>query len=441
MWRKLFILIVLSTAWIRADRVSLEPVLYYDYTQFNSLDSLRHPYLELYLLVLTSSLDYQPISQGFESRFQIVIRFHDLQGHPVFQDSLQGTHQVADTSRMQLGEHDLRIYPRILAPGDYRISIELQDKISAKSSLYQDTLRCSAYPRDSLSLSGIQLAKNITAEEGKSLLHKSGYRIIPNILLTYTQQDTSLYYFFEIYGSHGIDQADSVDIRHRIVNMNREPIQEKSSRVSISNRNLAMVGVMDIGSLESGRYALEIEIIHDQDTLRQSKRFYNIKPTESRIYPISDQRLDEIYSEIKPIATDEELALFLQLDGKDKKVEFLKDFWKKRDPTPSTSDNETLMEYYRNLEYVKKSFKPLNNRNPVETDRGKIYLKYGAPDEVQRYPNESGKKPYEIWYYYREGKQFFVFADMKGVGDYSLVHSTWPGEYYDDGWERKIMSH
>lgn len=441
MWRKIIGILVVLTVPLQAERVSLEPVLYYDYTLFNSLDSLRHSYIELYLLVLTSSLDYQTIGQGFESRFQVNINCYDSQNRLIRQDSLNGSHSIQDTSQLQLGDHDLRIFQTILNPGNYRLSITLHDLISKKTRIYEDSLKSKIYPQDSLGISGIQLAKSIVAEEGNTVLHKSGYRIVPNVLLTYTQQDSSLYYFFEIYSSKVKTTLDSVTIIHRILNLNQETVQEKTSRVSLFNRNLAMVGVMNISDLVTGRYYLRVEIVNFGDTLRQTKLFYNLKNKDSKIYPISDKRLDEIYLEIKPIATDEELAIYQKLDSKEKKVEFLKEFWKKRDPTPATSDNGKLIEYYKNLDYVKKNFKPLDNRNPVETDRGKIYLKYGAPDEVQRYPNESGKKPYEIWYYYRDGKQLFVFGDLKGFGDYLLVHSTWPGEYYDDAWERKIMSH
>ncbi|GBD89470.1 hypothetical protein BMS3Abin04_00175 [bacterium BMS3Abin04] len=74
-----------------------------------------------------------------------------------------------------------------------------------------------------------------------------------------------------------------------------------------------------------------------------------------------------------------------------------------------------------------------------KTDRGRVYLEYGPPDQIDRYPNQTGQKPYEVWQYQSiEGGVIFIFADLTGYSDYELLTSTKRGEVRDDNWQRRI---
>ena len=74
-----------------------------------------------------------------------------------------------------------------------------------------------------------------------------------------------------------------------------------------------------------------------------------------------------------------------------------------------------------------------------QTDRGRVYMIYGEPSEIERFPNETNTKPYEIWHYNEiEGGVVFIFGDITGFNDYQLLHSTKRGEIRDDYWMRRI---
>ena len=53
------------------------------------------------------------------------------------------------------------------------------------------------------------------------------------------------------------------------------------------------------------------------------------------------------------------------------------------------------------------------------TDRGRIFIKFGPPDDIERHPFELETRPYEIWRYYSLRK-VFLFQDYTGFGDYRL---------------------
>lgn len=100
----------------------------------------------------------------------------------------------------------------------------------------------------------------------------------------------------------------------------------------------------------------------------------------------------------------------------------LQRFWDRRDPTPGTARNETKDEYYARVDHADRTFS-LGIKPGWRTDRGQIYIRYGAPDDVEHHPFDSEHQAYEIWYYYRDGRKF-IFSDSQGFGDFLLVYPS-----------------
>jgi GWxTD domain-containing protein len=98
------------------------------------------------------------------------------------------------------------------------------------------------------------------------------------------------------------------------------------------------------------------------------------------------------------------------------------EFWKQRDPSPDTPENELLDEYKRRLDFTIASFGvPGLGRSGWQTDRGRIYLQNGQPSDVQRQaPPGRGGVRYEIWYY-KNLDRSFIFRERAGTGEYELV--------------------
>ena len=95
-------------------------------------------------------------------------------------------------------------------------------------------------------------------------------------------------------------------------------------------------------------------------------------------------------------------------------------FWKQYDPTPNTEYNEREAEYFVRIEYCDKYFS--HGDRGWRSDRAKIYVKYGPPDEILSRPYEIQTRPYEVWYYYRDNRKF-IFVDQHGFGEYLLMNT------------------
>ncbi len=130
------------------------------------------------------------------------------------------------------------------------------------------------------------------------------------------------------------------------------------------------------------------------------------------------EKYAEFLSEVRYLITNAERKTFLSTPDSGKDA-FIEDFWARRDPDPDTSDNEVRSEYYARIAQANEMFR----RDAVKgwlTDRGRIYVLYGPPDEkrVPMLAETSGRNCLEIWYY----KGFPIqFLDEMCTGNFRQV--------------------
>jgi GWxTD domain-containing protein len=110
------------------------------------------------------------------------------------------------------------------------------------------------------------------------------------------------------------------------------------------------------------------------------------------------------------IISDEERAAFRALQSNPERERFIEQFWERRDPTPGTPANEVKEEHYRRIAYANEKFAA--GIPGWKTDRGRIYIVYGPPDEKEVHPSgDVGGPPYEEW----------LYKHNEGVGDRVIV--------------------
>jgi GWxTD domain-containing protein len=140
--------------------------------------------------------------------------------------------------------------------------------------------------------------------------------------------------------------------------------------------------------------------------------------------------------DVSYIITDEERAAFKRLQTDEEREQFIENFWLRRDPTPDTVENEFKEEHYRRIAYANEHF--ASGIPGWKTDRGRIYIVYGPPDEIEdhssggfyeRPPEEGGGEtstyPFQQWRYrYVEGignNVVLEFVDPTMTGEFHLT--------------------
>jgi len=117
------------------------------------------------------------------------------------------------------------------------------------------------------------------------------------------------------------------------------------------------------------------------------------------------------------IIQKDERRAFQKLTTNEERDYFIDQFWKRRDPTPDTPVNEFKEEHYRRIAYANLRFKGASV-DGWKTDRGRIYITFGPPDEIDSHPSggNGDPTPWEMWKYRLiEGVGQNVVIDFKGV--------------------------
>jgi len=175
-------------------------------------------------------------------------------------------------------------------------------------------------------------------------------------------------------------------------------------------RNFILSGINE--NLEEGLIVIKISKTGEEvDTEFNRIVFWADKPFSLREPELAIELLefienDKVISEI--LDNDEE-----------EYPRVLKEYWAQYDPTPETVFNPIMQEYYSRIDYAAREFATIGKANGISTDRGRVYIRFGNPDNIERTSNEQGNVV-ETWTYSKQDMKF-VFVDKKGTGSFTLI--------------------
>lgn len=338
-----------------------------------------------------------------------------------------------------------------LPAGAYEVEIELKDlnALSESATTNATVLLEIDGPPSGPFFSDIELvsAYKKTTETGP--LSKSGYDLLPMVsdsILKAEMKEVMLY--AEIYGSDDHIGAEEMflvtaylaDEENKPIESTRKYMRRKTAKVTPFMTTLPLE---DVGS---GNYQIIVEARTREDELI-ARSSHDVRREEKRSVDVLSQIQDEdlnntwvaqfdskamLYEyvhSLRPIATAQEKAV---LDNTLREFDrsemiylqrFFYAFWESRSPNEAEM---AWLDYKMKVDFVQEEFGTINKKG-YETDRGRVYLQYGPPNDITDRANEPSSYPYQIWRYYKTG-QFnnvrFVFYDPTLMNvDYELLHT------------------
>jgi GWxTD domain-containing protein len=365
---------------------------------------------------------------------------------------------VTDTTQGSLRKTLVGKIDFVLLPGNYRLKVYCSDR---NDSLSRDSLSADlaipSYASDKLESSEVELCSNITQGESGSLFYKNTYNVVPNPSATYGIGLPIIYYYLEIYNIPEVKSdtffTTGYEIRDGFGQIRKSLWRTRKKFGSSS----VEVGTVNGSNLRTGTYTFIYTVADSAANLfaTSSKRFFIYNPglgkpespdtsmmgsavLSSAFASMGEEQLDKEFGEARYISTSSQRDQYEKLSGVDSKRQFMYDFWKSRVSLEGSARGDIRTRYLQRVAYANDHFRA-GLREGWKTDRGRVYIMYGPPDEIDRHPNETSSKPYEIWYYNSiEGGVTFDFVDRTGFGDYSLVNSTERSEIHDDNWQQYL---
>jgi GWxTD domain-containing protein len=159
----------------------------------------------------------------------------------------------------------------------------------------------------------------------------------------------------------------------------------------------------------------------------------NLFPQENTLNTLPLQYKKWLEEEVTYIITPIEKRVFLQLKTDRDRDLFINAFWKQRDPFPLTERNEFKDEHYKRLNYANRNFGKEVPLLGWKTERGRIYIILGPPNNIQTHEDSSSIYPTIVWFYQGMSKYGLpdafniVFFKKYGIGEYKIYSPSLDG--------------
>jgi len=365
------------------------------YVEFN----YEIPYQELY---------YETIDSKIMARATIIFKMSDLDRADSLVDTLYRQFTIpsfAEAAKQQmsfLGQFGLHI-----PTGRFEYTVEVSS--GNKIGIIKKQLDI---VRGNYKISDILLASDIVSDTTTGdYLKKGNLKVVPRPSRFFNEYYNNLYVYYEIYDIK--PDSNSLEITYRIEDKDNKTIRKISRQIAKKFKSQAINFGLNIRGFDPGEYIFSVEV-KDPSTQIVAKK---VVPFElKRVFQkeVSYEGMP-YYEEIEYFLAPKDYKYFQKLP-KEGKATYLKKFW----------ESHNYYDIAERFEYADKNYrqgyKPGN-----KTDRGRIYVKFGPPDEIERSTIEYYEsRPYEYWQYFSD--QQFLFLDLQGTNEYVLVWTNARGE-------------
>ena len=382
----------------------------------------------------------------------LVKQLHYILSSDQFGDSTRaGKPDFADVQNVPMpqGEYFLYFYMKDLNSGDTS-GLKYIDKISLD------------FPGDKISTSKISLYKSVSVAKTKGLFVKYGYNLPPLYSGFVPESQYTLPFALEVYNASNILGDAKVKAKCYIEDMETHLSVNPGNIIAMEQPAKDVVlffNEFNVFNLPSGNYFAVVNLYDEQDSLLLVDKVFFQKSNPSVHLNLDDYSQWDIKGTFVEFDTNRKVLIdnvkclfpissFMERDFYDNRLKdvptdqlqrFFYNFWLRRNPS---NPEEGWLNYKKQVDQVQVMFGSRQVKGYL-TDRGRVYLQYGAPNDVKSVPSDPVTLPYEIWDYYYLNNQSnikFVFYDPVLTGnDYELLHSNLYGEVQNPNWRMYLV--
>lgn len=363
------------------------------------------------LALLHDELSFAKTDSGFGAEYELALELTNDDGDWTASREEKRRIQVRTfdetNSRQKYSSHD---YHFDLPPGKYRASFTFVDRVSGAIARREVAKELRAFSaKGKLALSDVILLDRVETDSLNRAV------IAPGLYENTASPEGELHLYLEMFAQ---EMSAPLSVHQTIRNWQGEVVVEQKRdwpRRAQLERVLLPIG---IDMLPYGAYEIEMKVRHGKTEKTVREKFHL---TWSGI-PQNGLHLDQALRLAQYIADESERA-FLQTAARDfskeQKREALLRFWEGRDESPITPENEAMNTYYQRVEIANAKFSA-GRQEGWQTDFGKIFVTFGAPDSVELFNGNSPSSLIQVWHYRRLDRRF-SFLDQHGTGDFRLM--------------------
>ncbi len=419
------------------------------------------PYVEISLEIEGNSIRHIPVDSLLSMASVEVILIlraegtEDVYNYEKYQlvgKPVNGPKSLVDIKRFNVGA------------GRYNLEVQLKDLNNANNIQFMNTL-FEVNLGSAVYLSDVQLLRQFYADNGESAFHRNGFYMEPLPFRFYDRAAQLMVFYAEIYHSNKSIADQNYMVRYVV----EEELPNGQTKLWGSGNQRkapspidAVLVQMDIKTMNSGNYRLTVEVRNNLNEVLASRqmKFQRSNPllnldekaltTElvktEFVQKLNEEELRYALRAISPLVRLGDEPDMLQTILKNNDPEAMRFFLFRHFVRVDGNDPEGAYKQY--LEVAKAVDNKFRSgfRFGFETDRGRMFLRYGKPDDVVRVDDEPSAPPYEIWVYYnfpvtnQRNVKFLFYNPSLAGDDFVTLHSTARGEISNPRWERDLYA-
>lgn len=220
-----------------------------------------------------------------------------------------------------------------------------------------------------------------------------------------------------VYGEAYVDSAatDSVELRIEVRDEAGHSLEQAHMSLLPSRGVAPFLLRPGFERLAVGSYTLAVEARWGKKKTRREQRF---EMDESRVD--FGPRFDDLLEVVALVSSGDDLDSLRNCAPSDRQAEWTR-FWQRRADHEGERFKPTAREFFQRLRYASQHFSTPAVGPGWRTDMGRVYMKYGAPDQTEFHPQTANEFSTQVWYYNDPGRIVFVFVDRSGFGHYELA--------------------
>ncbi len=350
-------------------------------------------------------------TSGFDTSFEILFAVYDKKGNVIDNHTINRKINVKNFNQTNSRSKSVIIKDEFsLPPGEYTLLAKSTDLITNKSAKRKIKFKMKDFARKPLALGTLLFLQEVKTDSTGRVI---GF--LPTFGNNFAVKKGAFYVYFDAYVK---DTNNPVKIRYQFkgerLRGNKRILEIDSTVTFMPKTNIfRQLFKLDRSRLVHNKYLLTVELISGKYKTTREQPFSFFWTS----VPTTKEDIDLALRQMSYILDPDTLKKYLKAPLAEKQ-KFFERYWKERDPDPSTAKNELKDEYFRRVNYANQHFSTMT-LDGWQTDRGRILIKFGFPDDIERHPFEIDSPPYEIWQYYSLRKTF-LFVDYTGFGDYRL---------------------
>jgi GWxTD domain-containing protein len=429
-------------------------------------DSAQHT-LEAYVRIPPTTLRGLAQGEGGAARLRLAVRLRNRFGAKHHDAAQEFTVSPEDSAGF--GKVVVMRFP--VAVGTYTMRVELEDLLSRKRGLAYigRTVHTSSTVEGEVTVPGPQAGREISdlkfgwgeaSGAAQAAFRRGQDALLPNPERLYGLLANELRATF-------VARAQGSDARlwhwnAKVLNSEGKVVAERESTATAGVRVTETVG-FDISTEPAGRYALEVKAWQEGDAGAVVRRAPFDIAWQAAAWSRDPVDLEDAVHFLLDAGDEDKFAHM----GPGERERYLEDFWRRRDPTPDTAENEAQIAFAKRIEYANRTWGRFGLGKGMFSDMGRVYIRHGEPDEVLKQVIPTGDqtllqvlrdlelsevrptgdvhqkglggdvRSFEVWIY--EGRTgglsadalrraqkriVFLFVDEQGYGDFTLRYTT-----------------